>query len=112
MGSLSWQADEDLPADMEQARLYRQARQRVHVRFGFYYHFAIYVIVVSGLFVLDILNGTDHFFVQWVAGGWGIGIVAHFLKAFTLDGILGTEAIRRSTERELRRLENRSRRLE
>ena len=70
MGSLSWQADEDLPADMEQARLYRQARQRVHVRFGFYYHFAIYVIVVSGLFVLDILNGTDHFFVQWVAGGF------------------------------------------
>ena len=112
MGTSSWQADEDRPVDPEQANLYRQARQRVHMRFTFYYHFTIYLIVIAGLLVLDILNGTDHFFVQWVAGGWGIGIVAHFLKAFTLDGILGTEAIRRSTERELRRLENRSRRLE
>src|SRR2546426_10907862 len=100
----SWDTANDLTKDRQKDQLYRRAQKRVYQRLAFYQHFAIYLIVNAGLLALDILNGTDHFFVQWVIGGWGIGVLFHFLHTFALDG----DTVNRWTEREYQRLANRA----
>lgn len=54
---------------------------------GFYIHFIIYLIVNIGLFVQWwIITGGEGF--PWVittTGGWGIGIIAHFIVVFVLS---------------------------
>jgi hypothetical protein len=52
------------------------------VRLGFWIHLAAYVIVVSGLAALNYSRNPDHLWVLWVAGGWGLGIVAHAFGVF------------------------------
>ncbi len=111
MRTCSHRPEEDAAAEGTDARLYRQARGRVHQRFHFYQHLIIYLAVISGLLVIDVLSSPQSFFVQWAAGGWGIGILVHFLYAFFLNDLLGPEAERRLAERELNRLENRLGRL-
>jgi hypothetical protein len=58
----------------------QQAEERVQM--GFWIHLAAYVLVVGGLAVLNYTLNPDNLWVLWVAGGWGIGIVAHAI-AFT-----------------------------
>ena len=49
---------------------------------GFIIHFTVYVLVNALLMFLDLRNPEDGFWVQWVIGGWGIGIVFHGLGVF------------------------------
>ena len=51
---------------------------------GFYIHFIIYLIVNIGLFVQwwYITGGEGFLWVITTTGGWGIGIIAHFLAVF------------------------------
>lgn len=58
-----------------------QAKERVHA--GFWIHLACYIVVVSALAVLNYQRNPDNLWVLWVAGGWGIGIVAHAVAFFT-----------------------------
>lgn len=39
-------------------------------------HLAVYVAVLLGLFVIDLMTGPG-LWVQWPAAGWGIGLLAH-----------------------------------
>jgi len=39
-------------------------------------HIAVYVAVLLGLFVIDLMTGPG-LWVQWPAAGWGIGLLAH-----------------------------------
>ena len=58
-----------------------QATDRVNA--GFWIHLACYVLVVSGLAVLNYQRNPDNPWVLWVAGGWGFGIAAHAMAFFT-----------------------------
>jgi len=58
----------------------QQAEDRVQL--GFWIHLAVYVLVVGGLAILNYTRNPDNLWVLWVAGGWGIGIVAHALAFF------------------------------
>ena len=83
---------------------HQQAEERVSA--GFWIHFACYIIVVSGLAVLNYQRNPDNLWVLWVAGGWGIGIIAHAVAFFTKRGrmIDRTEArMDRREERQERR---------
>jgi hypothetical protein len=58
----------------------------VKERRGFYIHFIIYLIVNIGLFIQwwYITGGEGFPWVVSTTGGWGIGIIAHFLSVFVL----------------------------
>jgi hypothetical protein len=60
---------------------FRRAKQRVAELRGFYTHFAIFVLVIAGLALLNWATGDD-WWVQWVILGWGIGVIAHGLAVF------------------------------
>jgi 2TM domain-containing protein len=55
-----------------------RAKQRVAALKGFYIHLFVFVLVLAGLFVVNLLTGQP-WWVLWVLFGWGIGVLAHGL---------------------------------
>ena len=55
----------------------RQAESRVDAIMGFYIHLAVYAIVIGALAVVNALDTTDGWWVQWAALGWGLGVLGH-----------------------------------
>ena len=48
---------------------------------GFYRHFMIFIAVIAGLAIINLVSG-DAFWIQWVVLGWGIGIAFHAFQVF------------------------------
>jgi hypothetical protein len=48
---------------------------------GFYTHFMIFLAVISGLAIINLVEG-DKLWVQWVLLGWGAGIALHAFLVF------------------------------
>ena len=59
----------------------RIARRRVRELKGFYLHLLVYGFVTLGLFLMDAIQGGS-WWVQWVAIGWGVGLLSHALVVF------------------------------
>ncbi|MEI7443675.1 MAG: 2TM domain-containing protein [Burkholderiales bacterium] len=75
---------------------------------GFYEHLARYAFIVGGLAVLNaiqyVFHGHTYWWVLWVAAGWGIGLLAHGLRAFGRGPLfLGADWERRQVEKRLKR---------
>jgi hypothetical protein len=66
---------------LTEAERRERAIRRVAAIKGFYVHFAVYLMVIAGLIVVDALTGSN-WWVQWVIFGWGIGVAAHALAVF------------------------------
>jgi 2TM domain len=64
-------------AAVGQSRL-EEARRRVAALKGFYIHLSVFVLVLAGLLVVNILTGGP-WWVAWVFLGWGVGVLAHGL---------------------------------
>ena len=65
------------PSSMDEARLAR-ARRRVAALKGFYIHLSVFVLVMAGLAVINLLTGPP-WWMLWALFGWGIGVLAHGL---------------------------------
>jgi len=63
---------------MEDKELRRIARERVE----FKRHLLIYIVVICLLALINLLTSRDFPWFLFPAGGWGIGIVFHFLFAY------------------------------
>jgi hypothetical protein len=48
---------------------------------GFYTHFIIFIAVIAGLAIVNLVSG-DSFWIQWVVLGWGAGIALHAFLVF------------------------------
>lgn len=48
---------------------------------GFYTHFIVFLAVIAGLALINLVSG-DSFWIQWVVLGWGIGIAFHAYRIF------------------------------
>lgn len=59
---------------------HEQAETRVHL--GFWIHLCCYIGVIAALAIMNFQRNPDKLWVLWVAGGWGIGIVAHAAAFF------------------------------
>jgi hypothetical protein len=81
---------------------YRAARRRVRRRIRFYRHLTTYLALNLIFLAFDGLTGGG-FWVQWVAGIWGVFLGWNFLSTFVFPNLWGPEAERRMIERELRR---------
>ncbi len=69
---------------------------------GFLIHFVIFLVVVTGLAILNITRNPDNLWFLWVLGGWGIGVLAHGIVAYRrskLDEAAGTAANKTSKKR-------------
>jgi hypothetical protein len=89
--------EESMPEENEKLELARKIAQR---KLGFVRHATIYLFVIIGLAVIN--NVTDRGEQWWlfVAFGWGIGVVAHFLSAFLYrSGSLVERIARREVEK-------------
>ncbi|MBD3286274.1 hypothetical protein GF359_06985 [candidate division WOR-3 bacterium] len=69
---------------MEQ-HIRRRAEERVERRFTFFAHLVIYLVINIGaffvwFFVTNKGKGFPWFLI--LAGGWGVGLLAHFLSVF------------------------------
>lgn len=48
---------------------------------GFYTHFVVFLAVIAGLALVNLVTG-DSFWIQWVVLGWGAGIAFHAFMIF------------------------------
>jgi hypothetical protein len=48
---------------------------------GFYTHFVIFLAVIAGLAIVNLVSG-EAFWIQWVVLGWGAGVALHAFLVF------------------------------
>ena len=70
---------------------------------GFYLHCFRYVLVNLALAAINLIQSPGRWWVLWVMGGWGIGLLLHAFRVFGPDWMLGPEWERRQVERRLGR---------
>jgi len=66
---------------MDDRQRIKAAQNRVAQIKGLYIHLFAFAAVFLILLVLNLLSGGS-WWVQWVLGGWGLGVVAHALAVF------------------------------
>ena len=91
--------DHDHDHDLE-----RRARRRVGMKIGFYTHALVFVLVNTGLFVVNNVTGGDRWSV-WPLWGWGLGLAIHGLVTFI--GLQGDGLKDRMLRDEMERLRKR-----
>lgn len=70
---------------------------------GFYSHLIKYVIIVAGLFVVNLVTDPSYIWAWWVALGWGIGVASHALSVFEIFSFFGPNWEKRQIEKKLGR---------
>jgi hypothetical protein len=73
----------------EQDFKYQKAKERVEALRGFYVHLTVYVIVNTGLFLIDLITTPGSFWFFWPLMGWGVGLFFHALSVFGFGSRLG-----------------------
>ena len=75
--------------------------RRIAVRkVAFVRHAITYLVVIAGLAIINNLTWGGYQWWLWVAFGWGIGVVSHFLSAFLYQsGSLVDRIARREMEK-------------
>lgn len=81
----------------------RRALKQVRKLKGFYSHLTIYVLVIAGLFAINLLTNPEYLWAKWPAFGWGIGIVSHGLSCRSRFFLFGPEWEKRQVEKRLGR---------
>ena len=87
---------------MSEEEIYRLARKRVEEKKGFFIHLAVYIGVNILLVIIWAATGAGFPWFVFPLGGWGIGILFHFLGVFVFSRPGGWE--RREIEKEVERL--------
>lgn len=83
---------------MTQEEIYQLARKRVEEKKALLVHAIVYVVVNAVLIVIWASTSPGYPWFLWPLGGWGIGLVFHFLGVFIFDREMGWE--KKAVERE------------
>jgi TM2 domain-containing membrane protein YozV len=95
--------EKEMSTPMSDQELYERARKIVEEKKGFYTHLAVYVLVNTFLIIIWAFpSGGGYPWFLWPLGGWGIGIIFHFLGVFVFPR--QTEWERRAIEKEVEHL--------
>jgi len=84
----------------EEEKLRKLARERVE----FKRHLVVYIVIIAFLGLINLLTSRHFPWFLFPAGGWGIGLIFHFLSAY---GPLGGAM---SVEKEYQKLKNKQER--
>ncbi len=92
-----------MATEMSEKELYEAARKRVEEKKGFFIHLATYIIInVMLVFIWAFPSGGGYPWFIWPLGGWGIGILFHFLGVFVFTKQTGWE--KREIEKEMEKM--------
>jgi transcriptional regulator with XRE-family HTH domain len=69
----------------------------------FYIHLAQYVLVIAVLTVVNALTTPNHWWVQWVVMGWGVGVFFHWLQISERFSLFGSKWEKEQVEKRLGR---------
>ncbi len=83
--------------------VYTEAKRHVKQLRGFYRHAFIFVLVIGFLTALNLMTNPGRWWFQWIAFGWGIGIIAHGLSVFVFSGVFGQDWEKRKVQEYLAR---------
>jgi len=85
--------------NLDKQSKYMRARERVDELKKFYGNLTSYVLVITGLALVNYYtNGFDYMWFLWAAFGWGIGLVFHAIKTFDLNPLFGKQWEKRKIE--------------
>ena len=71
---------------------YLRAKERVDELKKFYGNLTSYVLVITGLAILNYYtNGWSYMWFLWAAFGWGIGLIFHGIGTFDLNPFFGKD---------------------
>ena len=85
---------------MSEEQIYEQAKKRVEEKKGFFIHLTVYIvvnIVLVLIWAFAVGGGFPWFII--VLGGWGIGLLFHFLGIFIFEKKSDRAAIEKETEK-------------
>ena len=77
------------------------ARKIAERKVAFIRHAISYLVVIVGLAIINNLTYGGYQWWLWVAFGWGIGVVSHFLSAFLYQS---GNLVERLTRKELEKM--------
>ena len=96
--------------DMDQTQPFANVRpdealafRHVRRKKGFFIHLTQYVIVITGLTILNLTVSPHHLWFFWPALGWGIGLLAHGASVFHVVPFFNGAWEKREVERYLGR---------
>lgn len=92
-------------AALKQGLSTEEALALAHVRKlkGFYFHLAMYGIIIGFLAIVNLMTSHHYLWFLWAASGWGVGLLIHGMRVFDKVPFLNGEWERRQVEKYLGR---------
>ena len=88
-----------MSTQLSEQEIYQEAKKRVEEKKGFFVHFIVYILINILLVVIWAFPaGGGYPWFLWPLGGWGIGLLFHFLGVFVFSRKTGWD--RRQIEKE------------
>jgi hypothetical protein len=84
---------------------YEKAKKRVEEIKGFYTHAIVYVVINTGLFLLNLLTSPGAWWFYWPLLGWGIGLFFHGMGVFVFNRFPGRQWEERKIKEEMERMD-------
>ncbi|KOS08114.1 histidine kinase [Flavobacterium akiainvivens] len=75
----------------EKNSAYYKAQKKVEEIKGFYGNLFSYIVVITGLAILNMLTSPSHWWFLYPALGWGIGVALHGMAVFNYMPFLGSD---------------------
>jgi fatty acid desaturase len=88
---------------MPEEEIYREAKKRVEEKKSFRIHFIVYLCVNALLVIIWATTGAGFPWFVFPLGGWGIGILFHFLSVY----VFSRETDKREIEKEAEKIRKR-----
>lgn len=97
------QMEPDMKNETQETKEEKRVMDQVRSIKSFYSHLTSYLLVMAGLFAINLITNPDYIWALWPALGWGIGIVNHGLSAFEVFNFFGPDWEKRQIEKRLGR---------
>lgn len=78
------------PIYTENETRYYKAQKKVQEIKGFYGNLFSYVVIITGLAILNFITSPGHLWFLYPALGWGLGVAAHGMSVFNYMPFLGS----------------------
>ena len=79
-----------------------KARRRAHMKIGFMWHLAVFILVNAGLVAINLNYNPDYYWFVWPLCGWGVGLILHAFATYGTSGMT-EDMVDKEIEREMRR---------
>ena len=103
MEASDFQQEAETMSKLDVSDTEKRAFEEVQKLKEFYGHLITYVLVIAGLFAINLITLPEYIWAKWPAMGWGIGLMVHGVKTFKPVRLFGPEWEKRQVEKRLGR---------